>query len=158
MPDMAGAIHLDSKSALRLWLRLYRSVALIERELRSRFLKEFGVSLSRFDLMASLDHAEGPLTMGQLSDRLLVSNGNVSGLIARLVDDGLVERRASATDRRVYSVELTSSGRDQFCAMAQAHETWLSQILGQFPSETADLLSDNMDLLMRHARVQAQDE
>ena len=158
MAELAGHTGLDSKAALRLWLRLYRSVALIEQELRSRFLKEFGVSLSRFDVLSSLDHAEAPLTMGQLSDRLLVSNGNVSGLIARLADDGLVLREASPDDRRVYTVRLTEEGRAQFRTMADAHQTWLAQILGAMPQSTADLLSENMDLLVRHARLQADDE
>lgn len=158
MVHAADHTGLDSKAALRLWLRLYRSVAVIEQELRSRFLKEFGVSLSRFDVMSSLDHAEAPLTMGQLSDRLLVSNGNVSGLIARLVDDGLVVREASPDDRRVFTVELTPEGRQQFRRMADAHELWLAQILGALPGPTADLLSQNMDLLARHARLQAESE
>lgn len=124
---------LGSKSALRLWLRLYRSVAEIEREVRSRLLRQYGVSLSRFDVMAALHHADEALTMGQLSDRLLVSNGNVTGLISRLVDDGLALREVGETDRRVQTVCLTAEGKAQFAIFAEAHETWLAEILGDMP-------------------------
>lgn len=144
---------LDSKSALRLWLRLYRSVAEIEREVRSRLLRQYGVSLSRFDVMAALHHADEALTMGQLSDRLLVSNGNVTGLISRLVDDGLALREVGETDRRVQTVCLTAEGKTQFERFAEAHETWLAEILGDMPPETADLLSTHLDDMMKHVRL-----
>jgi len=151
----SGAVDTDlqSKSALRLWLRLYRSVALIEREVRSRFSREFGVSLSRFDVLAALDRAENGLTMGELSAGLLVSNGNVTGLISRLVDDGLVVREASVEDRRSFRVQLTGPGRKAFADMAEAHENWLSDILGDMPIDTATALSANMDELMHYARL-----
>jgi DNA-binding MarR family transcriptional regulator len=143
----------DAKSALRLWLKLYRPVAMIERDLRSRFQREFGVSLSRFDVLSALDRAEDGLLMGELSDRLLVTNGNVTGLISRLVADGLVERQALTEDRRSFRVRLTVAGRAVFSDMAAANEDWMAEILGDLPDETASALNTHMDTLMRHARI-----
>jgi len=148
--------EINSKSALRLWLRLYRSVSLIEREVRSRFSREFGVSLSRFDILSALDRSENGLTMGEISQGLLVSNGNVTGLISRLVDDGLVVREAQIDDRRSFCVQLTQQGRSAFADMATAHESWLAEILGDMPAETATALSANMDDLMQYARLDAE--
>lgn len=154
----SSSLSLDSKQSLRLWLRLYRSVAEIERELRSRLLRHYGISLSRFDVMSALDHAGEPLTMGQLSNRLLVSNGNVTGLITRLVDDGLVTRAAHATDRRVQTVTLTERGQTEFRRIARSHEDWLATILGDMPTENAHMISENLDQMMRHVRLDEAEE
>jgi DNA-binding MarR family transcriptional regulator len=142
-------------ASLRLWLRLYRSVSMIEREVRSRFTREFGVSLSRFDVMSALDRHPGGLSMGELSDGLLVSNGNVTGLISRLVDDRLVDREHAPGDRRSYRVKLTPDGRDSFAEMAAAHARWLGEILVDLPDSEADDLTAHIDSLMKFARLDA---
>ena len=84
----------DGKSRLRLWLRLLTCSGLVERTVRRRLRQEFAATLPRFDLMAALERAPAGLTMGELSQRLKVSNGNVTGVVERLVREGQVERTA----------------------------------------------------------------
>jgi DNA-binding MarR family transcriptional regulator len=66
--------------------------------------------------------------MGDLSRRLMVTGGNVTGLVTQLVDEGLVERGAVAHDRRAHLVRLTVRGREVFGAMAVAHERWIVEL------------------------------
>src|SRR3974377_1699064 len=101
----------DHESELRLWLRLLTCTTLIEGEVRRRLRQEFDVTLPRFDLMAQLDKAPGGMTLGELSQRMMVSNGNVTGLSERLVALGLLDRRQSRRDRRAQIVNLTTEGR-----------------------------------------------
>ena len=117
-----------SKDSLRLWLKLLTCTSVIEKRVRGRLRQRFGTTLPRFDVLATLDHAAGPLTMGQLSSRLLVSNGNVTGLVARLEAAGYVSRIADAADRRTFYVTLTPKGRRSFDQMAAAHEGWIEDM------------------------------
>lgn len=120
----------DDHMALRLWLRLLACTNLIEAPLRTRLRTQFDGSLPRFDLMAQLDrHPEG-LKMRELSRRLMVTGGNVTGLTDKLVAEGLVERREDPSDRRAFTVRLTAEGKRQFRAMARAHEGWIVDLLG----------------------------
>jgi len=113
---------------LRLWLRLLTCTTLIEGEVRSRLRERFDVTLPRFDLMAQLDKAPNGMTLGELSQRMMVSNGNVTGLAERLVEQGLLDRRPSPNDRRAQIVSLTAEGRRAFRAVARTHEDWIAQI------------------------------
>src|SRR5262245_26239746 len=109
----------DHEAELRLWLRLLTCTTLIEGEVRSRLREVFDVTLPRFDLMAQLDKAPAGMTLGELSQRMMVSNGNVTGLAERLVAQGLVERRTAPNDRRAQLVNLTAEGRRAFRSMAR---------------------------------------
>src|SRR6202521_4488488 len=132
----------DHETELRLWLRLLTCTTLIESEIRRRLREEFDVTLPRFDLMAQLDKSPGGMTLGELSRRMMVSNGNVTGLAERLVAAGLLDRRASPSDRRAQLVSLTPEGRRGFRVMARAHESWIAEIF-------ADLNASDTDALMR---------
>lgn len=114
--------------ALRLWLRLLSCTNRVEAPLRSRLRERFGGSLPRFDLMAQLDRHPGGLKMRELSQRLMVTGGNVTGLTDRLVAEGLVERAEDPDDRRAFTVRLTPEGRRQFRAMAREHERWVATL------------------------------
>lgn len=116
--------------ALRLWLRLLACTNRVEAPLRTRLREQFQGSLPRFDLMAQLDRHRGGMKMRELSRRLMVTGGNVTGLTDRLVAEGLVERHDDPTDRRACTVQLTPEGRRQFRTMARAHETWVTELLG----------------------------
>jgi DNA-binding MarR family transcriptional regulator len=118
----------DHEAELRLWLRLLTCTTLIEGEVRRRLRDEFDVTLPRFDLMAQLDKAPNGMTLGELSQRMMVSNGNVTGLAERLVEQGLLDRRPAANDRRAQIVSLTAEGRRAFRAMARTHEDWIAEI------------------------------
>jgi DNA-binding MarR family transcriptional regulator len=132
----------DHETELRLWLRLLTCTTLIEGEIRRRLRDTFDVTLPRFDLMAQLDKAPSGMTLGELSQRMMVSNGNVTGLAERLVAQGLLERRASPNDRRVQLVSLTGEGRRAFRVMARTHADWIAEIF-------ADLSGTDMEALMR---------
>ena len=126
--------------ALRLWLRLLSCTNRVEAPLRSRLRERFGGSLPRFDLMAQLDRHPGGLKMRELSQRLMVTGGNVTGLTDRLVTEGLVERREDLDDRRAFTVCLTAEGRRQFRAMARDHERWVASLFeGLAAPEQAEL-------------------
>ena len=118
------------KDELRLWLRLLTCTTLIEAELRRRLRRDFDTTLPRFDLLAQLDRAEGgELTLGDISRRMMVSNGNITGLATRLAAEGLIERRTSATDRRAQTLRLTPRGRREFARQSAAHEGWVAELL-----------------------------
>src|SRR5207248_743378 len=101
----------DHGNELRLWLRLLTCTTLIEGEVRSRLRERFDVTLPRFDLMAQLDKVPEGMTLSDVSKRMMVSNGNVTGLVERLVESGHLDRRTSGTDRRVQVIRLTKTGR-----------------------------------------------
>ena len=123
-----GANAADHR-ALRLWLRLLTCTQLIERHVRARLRTEFGTTLPRFDLMAQLArHPEG-LMMNALSRRLMVTGGNVTGIVEQLRGEGLVDRHAEPGDRRACRVRLTRAGARAFAAMARAHEGWIVEAL-----------------------------
>ena len=129
-PLSQPGISKDSKERLRLWIRLLRASRTIEAELRERLKKEFGTTLPRFDVMAALYRAPEGMLMSDLSRFLLVSNGNVTGIIDRLVSEGLVLRARRNGDRRTSMVRLTEAGVAQFGMIAAAHESWIGELLG----------------------------
>ena len=120
----------DDRARLRLWLRLLRTTRAVERELRERLAAAFDTTLPRFDVMAALDRTPDGMMMSELSRFLLVSNGNVTGIVERLVADGLVPRTARDGDRRAAIVRLTDDGRTAFAAMAAANARWIDELLG----------------------------
>lgn len=117
--------HEPEQEVLRLWLRLLSCTTLIENQVSSRLRSEFETTLPRFDLMAQLARSPAGLSMGELSQRLMVSGGNITGITDNLERDGLVERITPPEDRRAKIVRLTSKGRASFDQMAQVHATWI---------------------------------
>ena len=131
-----------AKQKLRLWIRLLRASRAIEVELRERLRVAFGVTLPRFDVMAALARKQAGMTMTELSRYLMVSNGNVTGIIDRLVSEGMVARSRHAGDRRATFVRLTPKGQQQFAIIAKAHEGWIAEILaGVDTAETESLIA-----------------
>jgi DNA-binding MarR family transcriptional regulator len=131
----------DHKAELRLWLRMLTCTTLIENEVRRRLREQFAITLPRFDLLAQLDRASNGMTLGELSQRMMVTNGNITGLVDRLAEQGLIRRQPSPKDRRVQIVSLTSEGRRFFRAMARVNANWVGEIF-------ADLSADDIDILM----------
>jgi DNA-binding MarR family transcriptional regulator len=121
----------DHRLELRLWLRLLATSNLIETEVRQRLRERFGTTLPRFDLLAQLERVEDGLLLGELSRRMMVSNGNVTGLVERLAQAGLIERSVPRDDRRAVRVRLTDAGRRHFGEMAEAHAEWISELFGR---------------------------
>jgi DNA-binding MarR family transcriptional regulator len=131
----------DHADELRLWLRLLTCTTLIEGEVRGRLRDRFDVTLPRFDLMAQLDKVSDGMTLSDVSKRMMVSNGNVTGLVERLVESGHLDRRTSETDRRVQVIRLTKSGRAEFRRMAAEHQSWISDMFGDLsPKDVRELM------------------
>ena len=120
-----GTTPAEHPEALRLWLRLLTCTQLIETQVRSGLRDQFDTTLPRFDLLAQLERAPDGLKMNELSRRMMVTGGNITGITDQLEAEGLVERAEVEGDRRAYLVRLTPKGRQQFNAMAQAHEAWI---------------------------------
>ena len=127
--DRESALARGDRLEVRLWLRLLTCSSLIERRVRRHLAREFAITLPRFDLLAQLDRAPEGLTMGALSRRLMVSNGNVTGLVGRLAREGLVAREAPARDRRLARVRLTQAGKRAFDAITPAHARWIDEAM-----------------------------
>ena len=115
----------DDHGAIRLWLRMLATNRLVETRTRRLLQERFATTLPRFDLMAQLERVPRGLKMGELSKRMMVTGGNVTGITDMLEDEGLVERVADPADRRAWVVRLTPAGRRAFTAMAQQHERWI---------------------------------
>jgi DNA-binding MarR family transcriptional regulator len=119
----------DDHQALRLWLRLRSCTMHIETRVRSGLRSEFSTTLPRFDLMAQLERHPDGLCMTELSKRLMVSRGNVTGITDQLEGEGMVERNLDRSDRRAITVKLTASGLKCFRVMAAQHEEWIVELL-----------------------------
>ena len=122
------------QASLRTWLRLLTCTNLVEREVRGRLRDRFDTTLPRFDVLAQLDAvskgADPHLTMSELSRRLMVTNGNLTSLVERLVQEGLVKRDPLPGDRRTQIVRLTASGKKAFDAMTPEHQRWIDDLFG----------------------------
>ena len=130
----------STKEALRLWLRLLTLTNMIEGRVRRRLRESYGITLPRFDVMAALYAAPEGLSMGEISRRCMVSNGNITGIVERLEQEGMVTRRPRPEDRRRHLVRLTNAGRKAFAGMAADHERWISAMLsGLSEAETRQL-------------------
>lgn len=140
--DRESAVARDDKLELRVWLRLLTCTKLIEGRVRAGLRAAFDITLPRFDVLAQLDRAQDGLTMGELSDRLMVSNGNITGLVDRLVGEGLIDRGPAPDDRRRSRVKLTPAGKRAFDVMTPTHEGWIDDLFaGLSRAEMAELLT-----------------
>lgn len=129
-PKMTAAVRDPDRDRLRLWIKLFDTTHMIEREVRSRLRTHFSCTLPQFDVMSVLVRTADGITMGDLSRRLRVSNGNVTGVIERLVKDGTVKRWSPPEDRRTSLVALTTPWRRAFERMAAVHKQWIDEMLG----------------------------
>jgi DNA-binding MarR family transcriptional regulator len=140
----------DTHESLRLWLRLLTCTHLIENNVRKALAAQFKTTLPRFDLMAQLERAPGGLQMGELSRRMLVTGGNITGIVDQLERAGLIVRTEDPGDRRVYLVKLTKEGRRQFAHMAIEHESWIVQLFADIPKREQRTLNESLSRLRAH--------
>lgn len=134
----------DARDPVRLSLRLISTSRLIEREVDSLMRARFGCTIARFDFLSALDR-HGALTLGEVSQYLLVSNGNVTQLRTRLSEDGLIETEQDKNDRRVQRVRLTPSGQGVFNKMAKAHAACVDRLLGDLAQTDKQALTRLLD-------------
>jgi len=137
-----------SKARLRLWLKLLKATGMIEDEIRSRLRREFATTLPRFDVMSALARFPDGLKMSEISQLLRVSNGNVTGIVDRLAEEGLAERLAVPGDRRAARVRLTPKGQESFRAQARVHERWIDALLGGLDAGDIEGMTGRLDRLV----------
>lgn len=138
--DYETGLGSKDRMELRVWLRLLTCTNLLDQEVRQRLKQAVDTTLPRFDVLAQLERRGGPMSMGDLSRRLMVSNGNITGLIERLAADGMVAREPSPADRRVQMVRLTDAGATFFAEAAEAHRKWVAEMMsGLSPEEMKGL-------------------
>ena len=140
----------ETHESLRLWLRLLTCSHLIENHVRKALGKRFKTTLPRFDLMAQLERVPEGLQMGELSRRMLVTGGNVTGIVDQLERAGLIVRTEDPADRRVYLVKLTKEGRRLFGQMAVEHESWIVDLFSGIPKREQRALNESLS----HLRAQ----
>lgn len=143
----------ESKARLRLWISLLRASRSIESEIRDRLRRKFDVTLPRFDVMAALWRKPDGMMMSEVSRYLMVSNGNVTGIVDRLVKDGLVQRSQRDGDRRSWIISLTNTGTETFETMASAHEEWISELLCEYNSADADMIQSSLSGLIGNRKT-----
>lgn len=122
----------------RLWLQLLSLHGELFASLNAMLSSEFGLSLAKFDVLAQLDRYPQGLALGQLSQNLKVSGGNVSGLVQRLLADDLISKAMSSEDRRSFIVRLTPKGAALFRKAADIHKRHLSKRLENIPPQELD--------------------
>src|SRR5262249_37507839 len=152
--DLETRAQKGDHQALRLWLRLLTCTVRIENQIRLGLRREFGTTLPRFDLMAQLERSGG-LRMNELSQRLMVSGGNVTGITDQLEREGLVMRTPYPGDRRAYTVKLTETGLKRFREMAARHEQWIVELLGGLSRSEKELMINELWKLKTHVNARS---
>ena len=147
--DAETRIRDDHHLSVRLWLRLLSCTNRLESLVRQRMQASFQTTLPRFDLMAQLERAPRGLKMSELSQRMMVTGGNVTGITDGLEKEGLVVREVDASDRRVYRVKLTAEGQRQFRRMAAEHEQWIIELLAGLSTRHKQQLTELLGTLKR---------
>jgi DNA-binding MarR family transcriptional regulator len=148
--DMEARLTDDHHQSMRLWLRMLSCTIRIESEVRSRLRGDFDITLPRFDLMAQLERHPQGLRMGELSRRMMVTGGNVTGITDQLQRENLVERVADPMDRRAYCVRLTANGRRVFRRMARLHEDWIAELLDGISTSEKEKMIRLLSRLKQH--------
>jgi DNA-binding MarR family transcriptional regulator len=135
--------------AVRVWFRFLRLESRLQLAVSER-LREIGLSVPQCDVLTTLTEAEG-VSQQELAKRLYVTKGNISGLLDRLEDAGLVERRSTETDRRQYAIYLTPRGRESAEKAIALQHALIAATLGKLPAESLatfeDLLITTRDLV-----------
>ena len=148
--DLETRSRQDHHQSLKLWLRMLSCTVMVEDEIRSRLRAEFDITLPRFDLMAQLErHPEG-LRMGELSKRMMVTGGNITGITDQLEQEKLVVRVADPKDRRAYAVKLTAAGRRAFKRMASVHEAWIAELFSGLNAEQKNTMFELLSQVKYH--------
>lgn len=134
----------DEERALRLWIALARAYTTVARAVSTK-VAEYGLTTPQFGILEALHHL-GPLPLGELAEKLLVTGGNVTYVMDRLEAQGLVERCRSEEDRRVVTAHLTGEGRALVTEVFPGHATYIAELMGALDAASQD---EARDLLKR---------
>lgn len=118
----------DQELALRLWIALARCYSTYSRAIAIK-IGEYGLTTPQFGVLEALHHL-GPLSLGELADKLLVTGGNVTYVMDRLEEMGLVYRDRSTDDRRVIQAKLTREGRALISGVFPGHAEYVERLSG----------------------------
>jgi DNA-binding MarR family transcriptional regulator len=149
--DAETRVTSDHHQSLRVWLRMLACTNLIGNHVRQKLQAQFGITLPRFDLMAQLERAPQGLKMGELTRRLMVTGGNVTGITDMLEAEGLVARATDPEDQRAFRVKLTKAGEQQFQRMAAEHERWVVDLFDDLTVKQKTLLAELLTAVKRSA-------
>ena len=127
-------------TAVRLWLRLLTCSLTIEKRVRRRLADEFDTTLPRFDVLAALDRRPNGMTMGELSQALLVTAGNLTALVRQLEKQGHLTLKRDPNDGRSWLVKISPTGRRYFRKVATEHHHWIARMFGGMSAEHSEHL------------------
>lgn len=142
--DLETRINDSSSEDLRLVLRLAAFNNLIQNELRNRLRLQFDMTSPRYDLLAQLATETQGLKMGELSERLMVSNGNITAISSQLEKAGLISRTTNRQDRRSTFIKMTAKGKKNFAKMESSYNQWVEEILSQLTKQSKERLYENL--------------
>jgi DNA-binding MarR family transcriptional regulator len=137
----------DGQLALSVWVRLLKAHGLMLREVRRRV--PVSLTLPQFDVLAQLYRREDGMTPGELTRELLVTAGNVTGIVERLVRLGLAERRPVPQDRRAVRIRLTARGHRLMRRIIPRHRRDVAVLLARVPPDDLARLRDLLGNLAR---------
>ena len=129
----------DQEVALRLWVTLARCHATYGKAVASK-VQDYGLTTPQFGTLEALYHL-GPLSLGELAEKLLVTGGNVTYVMDRLEDQGLVYRYRRPDDRRVIQARLTAEGRELVADVFPDHASHIEHLSRHLTSEEQTLLA-----------------
>jgi DNA-binding MarR family transcriptional regulator len=144
--------------ALKLWVRMLACTVRVENTIRSRLRTTFDITLPRFDLMAQLERQPEGLRMGEISRRMMVTGGNVTGIVAQLEREGLVARVIDPLDGRAFVVRLTPAGRTAFAAMAAVHEGWVAELFRDISAADKTTMIELLDKMKQQLNDSTDDD
>jgi DNA-binding MarR family transcriptional regulator len=143
---------------IKLWLRLLACTVRVENTIRSRLRTTFDITLPRFDLMAQLERQPEGLRMGEISRRMMVTGGNVTGIVAQLEREELVARVIDPLDGRAFVVRLTPAGRTAFAAMAAVHEGWVAELFRDISAADKTTMIELLDKMKQQLNDSTDDD
>ena len=140
----------DDHLSVRVWLRLLACTNLIESRAATALRDEFATTLPRFDFLSQLERNPGGLRMTEISQRMMVTGGNITRIADQLLAEGLISRSVAPADRRASIVKLTAAGRRAFAEMARRHEEWIIMMFAGLGEADRNQLYALLAKLKRH--------
>ena len=128
----------DEERALRLWISLERCYSTFAKAIAVK-VQEYDLTTPQFGVLEALFHL-GPLSLGELADKLFVTGGNVTYVMDRLEEQGLVFRERSPKDRRVIHAKLTATGRAKIVEVFPGHVEYVATVAGHLGKEEQEQL------------------
>jgi len=148
----------DDHLSVRVWLRLLTCTNLVERRVSRRLRDDFDTTLPRFDFLSQLERNPAGLRMTEISQRMMVTGGNITRIADQLLAEGLITRTVAPDDRRASIVKLSAAGRRAFGEMARRHEEWIVEMFGGLTESERRALHVQLAKLKRHLNALESDD